>query len=640
MIIGTAGHIDHGKTTLIRALTGVDTDRLPEEKARGISIALGYAYLPLPDGEVLGFIDVPGHERFVHTMLAGATGIDHALLVVAADDGVMPQTREHLGILSVLGVSQGTVAITKADRVDAERLAAVGDEIRTLLAATPLAGAPMFPVAAPAGTGIPELRAALAAAAAATRPDEIRSHGVFRLAVDRSFVLDGLGTVVTGTVFSGSVQVGDPLTVVPGGHEVRVRSLHAQNRAAPGAGPGERCALQLAGVARDQVPRGCWVTAPAAACVTTRCDARFQLLPEAPRVLRHWTPVHLHLGTSHVGARLALLEGDGVEPGGSTRIQLVTETPIACWHGDVFVIRDQSARYTLGGGTILDPHGWARHRGSPQRLAMLDALEQPTLAGRVAGLCELAPLGVDLGQLARSLPVPLAPLLAQLPDVLQVRAVEGALGFSAARWQALQAQVIARLARHHAELPDELGPDIARLRRMCLPQFDRVSFQALVETLVASAAVVRSGAWLHLPEHRLELPPEQQVLAIRLCALIDAGRFDPPWVRDLAATSGIPEAEVRRLLQRLARMGQLFQVVRDLFYTTASLRRLAAIAAGLQDADHAVAAAAFRDATGLGRKRAIQILEFFDRIAYTRRVRDLHVIRGDSAFAQELAGRS
>lgn len=261
MLIGTAGHIDHGKTALVRALTGVDADRLPEEKARGITLDLGYAYVPLPDGTVLGFVDVPGHERLVHNMLAGATGIDFVLLVVAADDGPMPQTREHLEILDLLGLARGAVALNKTDLVDASRLAAATAEVEALLAGTGLAGSPVFPVSARTGEGIEVLRRHLEAAVASTPARETR--GRFRLAIDRSFTLAGAGTVVTGTVFSGVVRVGDRLTLSPAGTPVRVRSIHAQNRPADEGRAGERCALNLSGVEREAVRRGEWVLDPA-----------------------------------------------------------------------------------------------------------------------------------------------------------------------------------------------------------------------------------------------------------------------------------------------------------------------------------------------------------------------------------------
>jgi selenocysteine-specific elongation factor len=303
MIIGTAGHIDHGKTTLVRALTGVETDRLKEEKARGISIELGYAYVPLPNGDVMGIIDVPGHERFVHTMAAGAVGIDHALLVVAADDGVMPQTLEHLEILQLLGVKKGTVALTKVDRVLPERIADVRAEIEAILSVTALADSPIFETAAsqPEDPGVAHLRAHLEVQAQMmhARPQD----GLFRLAVDRVFTLPGQGTVVTGTVFNGKVAVGDVLHHSSSGKEVRVRSIHAQNQAAEAGVAGQRCALNLAGIAKEDIIRGDWIADARVLQATDRIDIRMHLLAEAPR-MQQWTTVHVHIGTQRCTATL------------------------------------------------------------------------------------------------------------------------------------------------------------------------------------------------------------------------------------------------------------------------------------------------------------------------------------------------
>ncbi|MFZ2103679.1 MAG: selenocysteine-specific translation elongation factor, partial [Oricola sp.] len=327
MIVGTAGHIDHGKTALVRALTGVDTDRLKDEKARGISIDLGFAYLPLSDGGILGFVDVPGHDRFVHNMLAGATGIDFVLLVVAADDGVMPQTREHLDIVDLLGLTRGIVVMTKCDLVSAERREEAMREIEVLLAGTGLSGARIVPVSSVTGEGLDALRAELEAA---SRAYSARGgEGLFRLAADRRFSLQGVGTVVTGAVLSGTVRVGDAVMLSPSGLEARIRSIHAQNRPVEAGHVGERCALNLAGdgVSAHSVARGDIVLDPAAHAPATRIDATLQLLGTEKRALAHWTPVRLHHAASEIGARVALLEEDPIAPGASGRVQLVLEKP-------------------------------------------------------------------------------------------------------------------------------------------------------------------------------------------------------------------------------------------------------------------------------------------------------------------------
>ena len=337
MIVGTAGHIDHGKTTLVRALTGVDTDRLKEEKARGITIELGYAYAPLPGDDVLGFVDVPGHERFVHTMVAGATGIDHALLVVAADDGVMPQTLEHLDILQLLGVREGTVALSKVDRVPPERVAQVRAELLLSLQRSTLAGAPVFETAASLDDdpGVAALRLHLEEAAG--RQPRNGLDGLFRLAVDRVFSLPGHGTIVTGSVHGGVVRVGDTLQHSASGLDVRVRSIHAQNRPSERGKAHQRCALNLAGIESQAIARGDWIADGRALRASQRLDTRLQLLPHAP-ALATWSPVHVHLGTAHHVAHLVPLESDRLLPTTQALVQLVFERPVFAQSGDRFIV--------------------------------------------------------------------------------------------------------------------------------------------------------------------------------------------------------------------------------------------------------------------------------------------------------------
>ena len=439
MIVGTAGHIDHGKTTLVRALTGVDTDRLPEEKKRGISIELGYAFMDLPAAargagpaseERIGFIDVPGHERLVHTMLAGATGIDFALLLVAADDGVMPQTREHLAVLSLLGIARGAVVVTKADRVDGARLAAVCGEAQALVATSSLAGCPMLPVSAVSGLGIDDLKGLLNQVASAMQRHRDDDGRGFRLAVDRAFTLDGVGTVATGTVHAGSVRVGDELRLVPGDKLARVRSLRAQNRAVETSRAGERCAIGLAGLAKDEVARGQWLVHPALALAggvgsgsgtggTTRFDVRLSLWHDESKPLRSGTVVHVHLGAEDRLGTVAVLDvaaaapsaggagavgavgavggagSDSLAPGASALVQLVLREPIGAWFGDRVVLRDASASRTLAGGVVLDPLAPTRYRRTPERLAALAALELPDAEARLAAVLLAAPMGVD-----------------------------------------------------------------------------------------------------------------------------------------------------------------------------------------------------------------------------------------------------
>ncbi len=629
MIIGTAGHIDHGKTTLVQALTGVDTDRLKEEKERGISIELGYAYQALEGGEVLGYIDVPGHERFIHTMLAGAAGIDFALLVVAADDGVMPQTREHFDILNLLGVTHGAVALTKIDRASAARVREVETEIRELLAATALSAAPVFPLSAVSGQGVAALRSHLHGEAARSRLSSAQGH--FRLAVDRSFSLQGIGTVVTGTVFAGQVHVDDELTTSPGGHTVRLRSLHVQNRPAQTGRAGERCALNLVGVDKSQIARGDWIVAGDLHAPTDRFDARISLSANAPHALRHWSPVHLHLGASHVMARVALLQDEPLGTGASALAQLVLEQPLAALHGDAFILRDAEARHTLGGGIVLEPWAPARRRKTPQRLAVLAALRHEEPRQRLHALLPAAEWGLDLSQLGRAWNQPGLPAL--LPaNAIVIDNGKQSCAFDAAHWQALSARFLQLMAEHHQRNPDEIGLDAARARRMFLNKLPTPAFNELIQGLFQAGQLARSGTWLHLPEHRISLSPAEQALCERIRPWLQESPLDPPWVRDLAKRAGIDEMRMRQLLLKLARSGEIFQVVRDLFYLNQTLIELADMARELNSQHGVIRAAELRDQSGIGRKRTIQLLEFFDRVGFTRRAGEAHCLRNPDLF--------
>jgi selenocysteine-specific elongation factor len=631
MIIGTAGHIDHGKTTLVRALTGVDTDRLQEEKARGISIELGYAYTPLARGEMLGFVDVPGHERLVHTMVAGACGIDFALLTVAADDGVMPQTLEHLAIIELLGVSAGAVALTKIDRVTPGRAQEAAAQVRAALSATPLSNASIFPLDATDVDcrGVAALRQYLheLAARAPVRPDQ----GLFRLAVDRVFTLPGHGTVAAGTVFSGRVRIGDTIQVMPGNLSARVRSLHAQGRPVELGRAGERCALALTGVAKSDVARGDWLADPQALLRSTRLDVRFHVLRDASANLTAWSPVHVHFGTAHRLAHVVPLGQPRLAAGDSAHMQLVFDTPVCATCGERFIVRDAQGRHTIGGGRVLDPQPPARRRRTPERHAALAALERLVEGDGIEPLLAQARYGATVAELVRlcgrtaeELPMP--------PGALRIEAGAECFVLLPERWQALREGALSALARFHQEIPDQAGPDAGRLRRMSFPDAPPSLWRAVLAQLQQEGRLCARGAWLHLPEHQVTLSAADRALANKLKPLILAGRFDPPWVRDLAASLHEREEQVRAVLRKLVGQGEVYQVVRDLYYDRDAIAELAAILLACHREHGAVHAAHFRDLVGLGRKRAIQILEFFDRVGHTRRIRDAHVLRSDNTW--------
>ena len=632
MIIGTAGHIDHGKTTLVRLLTGVDTDRLKEEKERGISIDLGYAYLPLPGAEVLGFVDVPGHERFVHNMLAGATGIDFMLLVVAADDGVMPQTVEHLHILELLGVKRGAVALTKCDRVDAQRVAEAKTQIKSLLRGTPLAESRVYPLSARTGEGVEALRRALGEAAGGfPRRD---AGGLFRLSVDRSFSLPGSGTVVTGAVFSGSVAVGDALTIGSSGLPVRVRTIHAQNRAAAVGHAGQRCALNLVGVHKEQVQRGDWVLDLALLAPTSRFDARLRVLGDA-KPLRHWMPVHLHLGASDVPARVALLEGEVLEPGTHAHVQLVSAEPLCTLRGDRFIVRDQSGQATLGGGIVLDPFAPARRRRSRERFAALAALEHDAPEAALAALLEASPDGVHLDRfaLAWNLSPARAEALWKELRMTVLDAPAGKLGFSGSRWNEALERALDALSGLHAGNPAATGFPLQAFAE-ALPHASRRTLDLLAEELVACRRAARVGKDFRLADHRgapRADPLQEKVVATVSQTLV------PPDVQAVAKVLRVPETRVRTILEQMRADGRMLRVERDLYLPVAAGRRLAECARQLAAADSQgkFTLAEFRNRIGAGRRFAVKILEWFDRIGFTARCGDAHTILDVALFERD-----
>ena len=623
MIVATAGHIDHGKTVLVKALSGVDTDRLPEEKRRGMTIEPGFAYRRLADGAVLGFVDVPGHERFVRNMLAGVAGIDFALLVVAADDGPMPQTAEHLAILDLLGVSAGAVALTKIDRVAADRVAEVESQTRSLLAETALHAAPVFAVSGATGAGIEALAAHLEGAARSLAPP--RPGGNFRLAVDRCFTLAGVGLVVTGSVFSGTVREGDRLVLSPRGIEVRVRGIHAQNREAQEGRAGERCAINLAGekLRTEAVRRGDWLVETRAHAPTARFDARVRVLAAEKRSLRHQASVHLHLGAADATGRLAVLDGRSIAPGTWGLAQLVLDAEIGALKGDRFILRDRSGRRTIAGGTVIDPFAPARGRATEARLAVLAALSDDDPEAALGRLMDASPGGVDLGRFAAAWNLDDTEAGALFGGVAMVslQCPAGPIGFAPARWKALAEAVVAGLGRWHSDAPETLGPGEGALGKSLSARLAPEAFAALIRALADEGVVARSGACVHLPGHRPRFGPADTALWARTGALMEAGGLRPPRLRELADALAMELRPLEAFLGRAQSLGYVVRVAKNRYFPPPALAELAGLAEMLagRAGDGVFTAASFRDASGIGRNLSIEVLEFFDRAGFTHR---------------------
>ena len=605
MILGTAGHIDHGKTTLVRALTGVDTDRLPEEKRRGITIDLGFAPLVLDGVGTLGVVDVPGHEAFVRTMVAGATGIDLALLVVAADEGVMPQTREHLAILTLLDVCGGVVALTKCDLVDEEWLALVAQDVRDALIGSPLAAAPIVPVSATTGAGLKTLREALARAAG--KVPAALAEDLFRMPVDRAFSIKGTGTVVTGTVWSGALARDATVRLLPSGAAVRVRGLQIHGRAVEQVRIGDRAAIALASVDLERIGRGAVVAQGAAWRPSRLLRADVVLLPDAPRALGSRSRVRLHLGTSDVSARL-VVSGGVLSPGQRDSARVVLDEPIVARAGDRFVLRSASPSRTVGGGVVIDPLAPVRARPWPLEERTPASLLLRLLAESGANGVSLEELPVRLGVPPRDVPGVVEPLGAWR--------VGGRVIGPAARVP-LEADALDMLDVYHAEHPLEPGAPQQWLRS-CIRASDEVASALLVALAGRGALVVMQGI-VHRADFAPRLDAREEVLRDRvLASLASAGR-EPPTLDELAGALDVAPATLVTVVRLLVREGALVAVEAGRYYRRATVDELVAwLRSGMTPATD-YGPAELRDLLGFSRKFLIPFLEFCDRTGVTRR---------------------
>lgn len=605
MILGTAGHIDHGKTSLVRALTGVDTDRLPEEKRRGITIDLGFAPLQLDGIGTLGVVDVPGHEAFVRTMVAGATGVDLALLVVAADEGVMPQTREHLAILRLLGVHSGVVALTKSDLVDDEWLALVREDILSEIADDPLADSEVVAVSAVTGAGLDELRAALARAA--RRVPSRGSDDLFRMPVDRAFTIRGTGTVVTGTVWSGTLALDGALKLYPSGDAVRARALQAHGQAVDRIAAGERAAVALAGIDLSRVGRGAVLVSGDAWRTSTVLRAEVSLLADVAAAVAPRTRLRLHLGTSEVGARVVALDGV-IEPGEAAPVRLVVDEPIVARAGDRFVLRGGSPVGTVGGGIVTDP------LAPPRARAWTSGVSSPS-ASLARFLGEAGTAGVDIAELPVRLGVPSTALDALLGDVAAWRVADRA--YSRETRDGIADRILATLTRQHAEHPLANGVQRQWLRsRIRAPE---PAVDAVLARLVADGAIAMEHGEVRLAGFSPRLSERQRRAADDIAARIAVAGTEPPTLEELSAAVHVDATELAAICRVLTREGALVAVESNRHYAPSSVAELTGrLATGMQ-AGSDYGPAELREFLGFSRKFLIPFLEFCDRVGYTVR---------------------
>jgi selenocysteine-specific elongation factor len=630
LILGTAGHIDHGKTSLVKALTGIDCDRLPEEKARGITIDIGFASLELSPYR-LGIVDVPGHERFVKNMLAGATGIDLALLVVAADDSVMPQTREHLEILRLLGLRHGLVALTKCDLVDATTREVVGLEVRELVKGTFLEGAPLVETSAQSGAGVEELKRAIAGACA--RVEERTGRQWFRLGIDRSFVVQGHGTVVTGSVTAGSLRAGDEVEWLPRGERVRVRSLQNHEQPVDEVRRGQRAALNLAGVRHEDVARGQEVATPGYLVPSKVLTVRLHCLADRKRGLKHRLPVRLHLGTAEAMATLALLDCDAVEPGRWGLAQLFLDEPVTATWGQPFVLRESSATQTLGGGQVLQPVARKVRRRHLEVLERIEQLWTGDTRQRVRSVAWFAGFtgfseadvvrGTDAG------PDEAAALVARLKEEGEL--VELTLGPARRRLLhrdlvgELEGRVLAALDRLHEQFPLMSSHDRQKVQSQLDYVGDEALVHAAVDRLLARKELAGDLRRVARSSFRPKLSANLRKLKDKLIAAYREARFQPPEPASFANQAGGNAANLGDLFDVCVAEGHLAKVTDGLYLhadAEAEMRRLVGerLAGG-----GGLTVAEIRDLLGTTRKYAVPLCEYLDRVGVTRREGDLRL---------------
>jgi selenocysteine-specific elongation factor len=628
MIVATGGHVDHGKTALVRALTGVDTDRLPEEKRRGISIDLGFAYLQAPGGPSIAFVDVPGHERFVRNMIAGIAAIDVGLLAVAADDGVMPQTREHVDIFDLLAVRHGIVAITKTDRVDSDRVDEVERQVAALIDGRDWRPAAIIATSAPGRIGLDLLHRTLLDLRQSVDSHADLVEHAFRFIVDRSFVSPGSGTVVTGTVVSGTLEPGATVIVSPAGIRVRVRRIQQNHGAIHVARAGERCAMNLVGIERCKVGRGDYLLAEHLHAPTTRLDVELRLVGDATATLAHRTPVHLHAGACDRLARVLTAPRTCIKAGERSFAQLVLEKPIPAFSGDRFVLRDQSARATIAGGTVIDPFAQRRRR-QIDPAPRLSALCAGAPEAALDALVRCSPEGVDVAAFARRFALADAPLqrLLQRPTIALLR--DSRLrAFDADSIFALTTRIVETLGDYHRRLPSESGMTLPQLRERVDRAFPPAPFETLVRKLMERGIVDITRDHVALPMHRPNRRDDTLQFLTAVERELRAARYAGLRAAQLAALAGVNAEAASLHLEQLLATGGLERFRDDRYLLSSTVDDAANAARAVAQANGGrFTAAQFRDHAGIGRNLAIELLEFLDRRGFTSRVGDVRYLR-------------
>lgn len=629
IIIGTAGHIDHGKTALVKALTGIDADRLKEEKERGLTIDLGFAHWD----RRATIIDVPGHEKFIRNMVAGVSTIDLVLFVIAADDGVMPQTREHLDILKVLQVKQGVIVVTKIDLVDAEWLALVQEDVRALVSDSFLQEAPLFPVSATTGSGIPKLKQHIETLF--SQIEAKQDSGLFWLPVDRAFTVKGFGTVVTGTVLSGQIGVGDTLELLPRRVQSKVRGLQTHGEPVERVGTGDRAAINLQSIEKHAINRGDVLTAPEIFAPSQRFDGRLTLLESAPRPLKSRTRVRVHVGTAEIMARISLLDRENLPPGETAFVQLKLEAPAAARRRDPFVVRQYSPTFTIGGGIILEPDAPRHGRGDSTVIERLLVLEKEDPRDVVEGkLLSADFVPHSATELAATLSIPKS----EISDILNELAQQNRIvvlqksGQKAAvhkkHMDALCARITQALTTFHQRHPSRPGmPKSDLLKQVDLKNAEAI-FENALDHLMALGEVHEQGGLIRLQDHEMTLSPEQQQLRKRIADLLLESGFATPSEADMAKQLNLPPREVRETLHLMISLGEVLRVEGDIYFHRDRVAEARQKVIAFLKKNKQMSVSEFKDLLGgASRKYAMPLLNHFDGSGITERTGDVRVLR-------------
>ncbi len=640
VILGTAGHIDHGKTSLVKALTGVDTDRLKEEKERGITIELGFTFLDLPSGIRLGIIDVPGHEKFVKHMVAGVWGIDLVALVIAADEGVMPQTREHLDICRLLRVKKGLVVLTKIDLVDLDLLELVKEEVSEIVQDTFLKGAPILAVSSTTGEGIPQLLSTLDFL---SREIEGRSSdGLFRLPIDRVFVMKGFGTVVTGTMISGSLSLGETVQVLPSGIEGKVRTLQVYGRSVEKTVAGERAAVNLQGIETSAIERGDVLVRPNTLKPTQLIDAYLEYLPDAPRPLRHRTRQRFHVGTALANASIFLLEREELAPGEGGFVQLRLEQPVIALPQDRFVIRGSSAIQTIGGGVILDSHPDRHKRYSPSVIVDLNLLKDGTSEQALRQHIHHSGMGgIALEDLLNRVEMPPG----EMQSIVKKMAGKGDLllidpeklkVIEKGQYQGLRGMVLAQLEAFHQRFSMRSGLSKEELRTKLPPEVDVKLFQILIHELIRSKEVILEKDKLRLPSHQISSVDEKGLVK-RVEGAVLKGGLQPPSPKELSEEWSEREDEVRAVFDHLVHEGVLVKIKSEIYFHRVPFENLKEELVTYLKSHQEITTSQFKEMTQASRKYVIPLIEYFDQMKLTLRLGEKRVLRGASQTPEKKA---